>query len=394
MKLYDVHETRFGIQASVFGTPENYNNEEILEMMSQCGDLLKITSNAQCPVVYVFGNCTFCIRSDALDTFNGYLKNDYILSKIIEKYKNKEAKVKLHGTNKRVNRINKYAKRRIVAGVGILTILGSATMGLLKQPKSSYSTVPTVEESSIEFETTMPDLITENDNLESETTYATLYEQPEELCASLEYEDRSSQEKIFDCKEQYFDTIQKYAIMYGIDPKLMLAIATQERGIHSYTVDKDGGLGLMQIQLSVWDGEELSAYNYETGEVDSFILNEQSIANLDNNIRYGCMVFQNCLRYMNNNILAAIQCYNYGSGNMESVFASYELSTGINMHSALLDQYNTEWINHRNTCNEGDCEYLEHVLSWLGEDSYFEVQTQDGLVQLHVNNNVRVKEKK
>lgn len=35
--------------------------------------------------------------------------------------------------------------------------------------------------------------------------------------------------------------------MYGVDPALVLAVATQERGIHSSVTDTGGATGLMQI---------------------------------------------------------------------------------------------------------------------------------------------------
>ena len=42
----------------------------------------------------------------------------------------------------------------------------------------------------------------------------------------------------------YYDLIEMYAKMYGIDPKVAFALACHERGYHSNEIDKGGGLGL------------------------------------------------------------------------------------------------------------------------------------------------------
>ena len=57
--------------------------------------------------------------------------------------------------------------------------------------------------------------------------------------------------------------IESYAEKYGVDPYLMLAVATQERGIHSNKIDEKGAIGLMQIQVDIWLDESLTVFDFE-----------------------------------------------------------------------------------------------------------------------------------
>lgn len=56
-------------------------------------------------------------------------------------------------------------------------------------------------------------------------------------------------DKYYVAKAYYFETITKYANMYGIDPNLVLAVATHESGIHSEQTNSSGAIGLFQIQV-------------------------------------------------------------------------------------------------------------------------------------------------
>ena len=71
------------------------------------------------------------------------------------------------------------------------------------------------------------------------------------------YEDRTSSENI-DNVNQYDDIFEKYANMYGLDSKLLKAIACQESGGNHYENLGNGPAeGIMQIEKSVHIGEIL-----------------------------------------------------------------------------------------------------------------------------------------
>ena len=89
-----------------------------------------------------------------------------------------------------------------------------------------------------------------------------------------DYEDRSNSVDLYRTKELYGDIIEKTANTYGLDPNLVLAIATQERGIHSSQKDPGGATGLMQIQGGAWIGEKLTVHNFISGQDETIIIQE------------------------------------------------------------------------------------------------------------------------
>ena len=201
----------------------------------------------------------------------------------------------------------------------------------------------------------------------------------------LDYEDRSNTDKAIIAKEKYGDIIDKYAQSYGLDSRLVLAIATQERGVHSDQMDPGGATGLMQIQNAVWVDNEISAYNFELGKEESFIVKKDMLSDVDKNIQIGCMALQNNMQYMNYNIIAAIQCYNMGYGNMIKILDAYAKDKGITREEVLANQDDCGWLNYRNMINVGDQKYVEHVLSWMGQDTSMQVSNlQNKTVQLNV----------
>jgi len=311
----------------------------------------------------------------------------------LEKGKIRKLKVK-RSTKPKVNRENKHSNKHIkIAGLLLTGLLATGAinqhllMPLAKQqvpdlPKDDSSIVvgtpleelPKGNEPSIDIVYDIDDNVLENDantNVDAEFSVEIQPEiQHNELpTVEFDYEDRRNTDKACFVMEEYGDLLTKYATRYGIDPNLMIAIATQERGVHSSDMDPGGATGLMQIQNGVWLGEEISAYNFETGKRDKYIVTNDMIRNLETNIQLGCMYFQNCLDYMHYNIPAAVQCYNMGFGNMGKILNAYSQEQGVSKVDILSDPTDTGWMDYRYLCNDGDELYFEHVSSWLNDNS-------------------------
>ncbi|MBQ7136745.1 MAG: transglycosylase SLT domain-containing protein [Bacilli bacterium] len=207
------------------------------------------------------------------------------------------------------------------------------------------------------------------------------------------YEDNYNSDKAITTRAKYGYMISLYANKYGVDPDLMIAIATQEKGEHSAVMDPGGATGIMQIQNEVWLGKKIQAYNYETGKYDSFIVDNNKIQNLETNIQMGCMYFQNCLNYMNYNIPAAIQCYNMGSGNMDMILNAYANDMGTTRENVLSAQTDNNWMNYRYLTNGvGDANYVENVVQWLGTNKTVSVLNRNNnSVDLKISNNEAIK---
>ena len=58
--------------------------------------------------------------------------------------------------------------------------------------------------------------------------------------------------------------------MYGLDPNFMIAVATQESGVHNSYDETTAAIGLMQIEKSVWNNKSITVYNYETKEDETY----------------------------------------------------------------------------------------------------------------------------
>lgn len=307
-----------------------------------------------------------------------------------------------HKTPPKVNRQNKYSKHKIIAAaLALSAIVGGMSLANSKDEvyqndiSSDISYSDTVIKDNKEEITTSyeisNDIVIEPSNIItniSNVSNPTIENEEVSLPGvSLEYEDRSNTDKAINAKMQYGDIIEKYAGRYGLDPNLVLAIATQERGVHSTVMDSGGATGLMQIQNSVWVNEEISAYNFETDSIDKFVIEEKMLKDVDKNVQIGCMILQNTMKYMDYNIIAAVQCYNMGYGNMKAILDTYASDNGMTRKEVLNNHEDMGWLSYRDMIKEGDNKYVENVFSWLGESNDIKVSdTNNNVVNLKVSN--------
>ena len=304
----------------------------------------------------------------------------------------------------KVKRKNKHTGKKIIAtGLTLLVLAGCASNLLKKETQVNdlfYNQTQIVQdETKDDF---MGDLDNTNDSsktqfelentlniLPNKQTQTNLSIIDDEETIHLDYEDWSDSKKAYITRSYYSQMITKYANMYGLDPDLVIAVATQEseRGIHTPVMDPGGATGLMQIQNSVWVGNDVSAYNFETGKVETLRVTEDRIQDVSYNIRIGCMILQNTMEYMKYNTLAGIQCYNMGYGNMMKILNACSKDTGRSVDEILKDVNNTDWMNYRKIITVGEKEYVERVLAWMGEEVNIKILKRDGSpVSLNVGN--------
>ena len=146
-----------------------------------------------------------------------------------------------------------------------------------------------IKETNEDLTLTQDAVIANTDNVIIDEEY--LYEDDKPVY-SFDYEDRSNSEKSNYAKENYTDLVNKYATTYGLDSKLVMAILTQENAYNEINNSNIGANGVMQIE-SIWNGYEISAYNYETGNVDKERIDSSSLANPEYAIKIGCMILNN-----------------------------------------------------------------------------------------------------
>ena len=190
--------------------------------------------------------------------------------------------------------------------------------------------------------------------------------------------------------------LKKYSEEFHVDYNLMRGIALQENG------DGYNGFayGLMQVE-NIWVGNVIEAYNFKKNEkvkyyvydsnenVPEQLYYKDSIGNVveykdinvpENNIMFGCMVFQQCLTYTNDNLLAALQCYNFGPGNFDYVLSCYGWASGLSRDEILADKKNISWTDYLTNVSAGDPSYIKHIMQWLDEDNTFVTYNNDGSI--------------
>lgn len=300
------------------------------------------------------------------------------------------------GKNKTVTR-KKSNKKTVIATFAAFTLSTIMLLTLTSKadtkaatnvdinPPVGYSQNIEIEDDiNKEFTVTTPPIVDIKEEIKETTPTTPIekveVEEPKINPFTLETEDLTGSEKYQNAKEKYFDLIEKYANEYGLDPMVMLALATQERGVHSETVDSGGGLGLFQIQIEGgwnWDNENVSAFNFRTNEEETVTITKEKASTLEYNIKYGCMLFQNALREQKYNVPRAIQCYNYGSSYMSTVIDACCADTGYS-RSDISDPTNLIWTNYRSVIKNGDDRYLENVLRYLPNDTQIEFKKPSG----------------
>ena len=238
----------------------------------------------------------------------------------------------------------------------------------------------TIPEDDVEVLDTTPTLdVPTEDSVEQEEAVTSTYTDKAEL--NLEYESRAYTDRnlLVRNNEDAMAAIKKYANKYMIDENLVMAIASQERGTHSQTMDDGGGLGIMQVQVAVHpDGSAFSTVINDNGNIkkSQFVYHHNEYITLDGNIEAGCALLQYYLNYFNGNMAMAVYAYNSGQGPVNNAIVAYASETGLSYESIMANKSDLDWTKYL------DREYyLPAVLSWLDTDNLTMSYAHDDIVE-------------
>lgn len=237
-----------------------------------------------------------------------------------------------------------------------------------------------IPEDDVEVLDTTPtlDVPTEDSEKQQEAVTSTYTDKAE---LNLEYESRAYTDRnlLVRNNEETMAVIKKYANKYMIDENLVMAIASQERGTHSQTMDDGGGLGIMQVQVAVHpDGSAFSTVINDNGNIkkSQFVYNHNEYITLDGNIEAGCALLQYYLNYFNGNMAMAVYAYNSGQGPVNNAIVAYASETGLSYESIMANKSDLDWTKYL------DREYyLPAVLSWLDTDNLTMSYAHDDIVE-------------
>ena len=185
----------------------------------------------------------------------------------------------------------------------------------------------------------------------------------------LAIEDRYDTPKAINARTQYYDIICKMAHRYGLDPELLMAMATQEKGVHTPKIDAGGGYGLMQIQYKVWIDDVVYCYklNETTGEFEQHQIKvtKSALKDVESNIEIGAAILQSYLSKFKYNIPMAVQAYNQGPNAVAGIVKRYCADYGKDYKDVIRTPEDLGWLEYRNQIKGGDPLYLEKVNSWV-----------------------------
>lgn len=317
------------------------------------------------------------------EEFGNYFNQEYNRMKQNQKQiPNKKIKSKPIQTQnkkpvKKVKRKNKF--KRTVITLSLATTMALSTIAAIKGNDTvnpSYENTnnnPSIEENIIE----------DNNDIYDNYDYEEYNENDNEIdyqeIIDLDIEENTQNEKYLYCKNNYGDLITKYANIYGIDPNVAIAVFTHERGYHSDVMDPGGAIGLCQVQLDVWDNQDIRAYNFETENWETYHIKEENVKNLEENIKAGVMILQDSLRQVSYMVFQGVQNYNYGLGNLNVAFRN----SGLNSQE-LNEQNRKEWMQYRDLIKGGDPLYVEHVFQYIPSDTTLHFKTPEGQeINLH-----------
>ena len=309
--------------------------------------------------------------------FMDYMKKQhrglYILGNITEKM--------------RLVKKDKYLRRRLTAGAltGIIALTGFSMHNSKKDKedkdtKPSYSDEVTTEPSYGEPYVEPPTTTTtapkapSNDYFNNNRDLDSMLQKME---FHYNYEDRENQDQIYQAR-RYEDIFEKYAHTYGLDKNLVIALAAQESaGEHYDNLDNGCAEGIMQVEKDVHIGTELTAYNFDTDSMETIEVTAENLQDLDTNIKIGCMILRNCIEQNDYNIPLSLQTYNFGPGNMAEALSVCSANEAISEDKMISDPTSTKWLDYREFLNTGDPLYVEHVFSFLPDNTELTVLKRD-----------------
>lgn len=358
----------------------NLGNNEILKLLTLLKDYKKKIRN----IFYSGNNINFTLDDMNITISNiQKLKSDDNFSFIFDVIKDK--KYKPVKTTLKIISIIGLASAVSITGMVSIQAINNTDFNKEEVSVVSYSDTKQMKPNLEEVLVNEDNKSVQSSNLkeieQKETDIKTQNQKEETLIDTtiekeLKIGSDASSDKLKYVNDNYSDIIEKYASMYNLDANLIKAIATQERGEHSDVIDDGGAIGLMQIQVLVWNDKDINVYNYETNSEEKIHITLDKLKDVDFNIKVGCAIFQNYLNQMNGNVIAAIQSYNMGPGSVKKIISTYASATGKTYDEVLNNFEDINWLDYRNSSYPGDPDYAEHVSRYYKSDDATKVNVR------------------
>ena len=286
-----------------------------------------------------------------------------------------------------------------VAGALVFGVLMSTSPGMTKEKTSEKQTI-SYEVSDENYNPTKPNevILTSGENQETIIRYEDIISTPtpvpseiaesepvpteeviqeKENLVRINIDDELDEEKKSHAYDNYHETVEKYASMYGLSSNIPMAMLTQESG--GYITEN-----LMQIIFSSWEDQVISVYNFKTGQYDNMMLSstksstdylkvyrKKDLKDPEINIKLGIAMLRSGLDLglTGGNLPAVIVMYNQGYGNLQKILRTTSEQTGKSIKEIISNPADTTLLNYTNVTGVGDPEYFEHCIQFLLDDS-------------------------
>ncbi len=283
-----------------------------------------------------------------------------------------------------ITKANTKKMLKVSASFIAVAILASGAIGL-NSYLNNKAEAPEIPDDKIVIVDTNPEIYTQPSiitEFEPETELEPVVEEPvveEPVEEDYQYVEMVSAIKEFYPSKAdkvlnlYGDDIKEVSEKYGLPYSYMLAVATQEGGFGPVDPKRDAK-GLFQIRASIYVGYEIRNYNFLTNAWEKHVITMDDLCNEKTNIDIaGRIAQENYFNYSKGNPLAAMACYHFGPGGINSVAGSVveERKTdnpdlNLTAKDVLTDFSDFGWLRNFNYAGGGyDFEYFQKVINGL-----------------------------
>lgn len=109
--------------------------------------------------------------------------------------------------------------------------------------------------------------------------------------------------------KKYSEYITKYASEYGVDEYVIASVINIESGYDPKAISKAGAIGIMQL---------IPATAFDMADRLDMTITEDSLYDVDTNIRLGVFYLSYLLKIFDGNITNALASYNWGMQNVKN----------------------------------------------------------------------------
>ena len=137
---------------------------------------------------------------------------------------------------------------------------------------------------------------------------------------------------------------------FGVDPYTFVCLMMNESSLnHEGTIPGGqyyNGFGVGICQLETPNGQEITAFNYDTNQSETIYETMDNALDKRLNIKMGIMRYQNVLQRYHGNEKLALQSYNFGYGLIDLIVQIYADEIGVSFDDVVDNYQDVGWLKY------------------------------------------------